>query len=338
MPSARWSIATPPRAHGAIAAIALRSDELDRDLRALGLPALEPGTWRTADLLGVDRGVIARWTDHRCELMPHGGPLILRRLTEALTDRGCAHEPCPDPLEMYPEAADPIEANTLAALAEAASPDAIDLLLDQPRRWAEADLDPPPTDPADPRLADAAALRHLLRPPLVAAIGPPNIGKSTVLNALAVRTRAVVADQPGTTRDHVGVELDLAGLVVRYLDTPGLLPSPIGPDAAAIDAALAASRAADLVLACGDPNHPPPDAAALGIDAPAIRVCLRADLGDPAWDADQKVIAPDRTGLAELTDLVRQTLVPRAAIDDPRPWLFWGASRGPGGPGRASTH
>jgi len=338
MLTARWSIATHPRTHGAIAAVAIASHQLENDLRELALPNIEPGSWRTADLLGVDRGVIARWTPARCELMPHGGPLILRRLTQALTDLGCAHDPQPHPFEMYPEAADPLEARMLAALARARSAAAIDLLLDQPRRWAEARLDPENPPPTDQQLADAAALRHLIRPPLVAAIGPPNTGKSTLLNALAMRTRAVVADQPGTTRDHVGVELDLEGLSVRYLDTPGLLARPAGPDAPAIEAALAAARAADLILACGDPTRPPPDTAALGLAAPTIRVCLRADLGEPRWPAEAAVVAPDRRGLPELIGRVRDALVPRHAIDDPRPWLFWGASHRTDGPDRAPSH
>ncbi len=47
-------------------------------------------------------------------------------------------------------------------------------------------------------------LRRLIDPPLVVAIGPPNIGKSSLLNALAGRSVALVADEAGTTRDHVG--------------------------------------------------------------------------------------------------------------------------------------
>src|SRR6185295_9623266 len=115
-------------------------------------------------------------------------------------------------------------------------------------------------------------------PPTVVAIGPPNIGKSTLLNALAGRSVAIVADEPGTTRDHVGVRLDLAGLVVNYIDTPGL--DPRGAHEAiqreAQDLARDAARAADLVLLCSDPAN----AAPTGVPArDTLRLGLRADLG-----------------------------------------------------------
>lgn len=320
---ARWTIATPPRSHGAIAVISLESDRLDQDLAALGLDGPKPGGWRTADLLGVDRGVIARWTRRRADLMPHGGPLVVRRLTEALAARGCAHEPDPGAAAMYPEARSTIEARALAAVARARSADAVDLLLDQPRRWAEAGLNPDRTPAGDPRLADGRILQRLIDPPRVAALGPPNIGKSTLLNALARRTRAVVADQPGTTRDHIGVELDLAGLTVRYLDTPGLLERATGPDAEAIEAALAMARSAELILACGDPSTPPPETEAISPGAPVVSVCLRADLGPPEWPAEFEVVAPQRHGLERLATAVRARLLPQAVLEDPRPWRFW---------------
>src|SRR5690606_29621187 len=134
--------------------------------------------------------------------------------------------------------------------------------------------------------ADDAALRarsrllnRLVTPPTVVALGPPNIGKSTLLNALAKRGVAIVADQPGTTRDHVGVRLDLGGLVVTYIDTPGIDAAGAGDaiQREAQELALSAAASADLVLLCAD--------ATSGFLAPptgsgeALRVGLRADLG-----------------------------------------------------------
>jgi tRNA modification GTPase len=59
----------------------------------------------------------------------------------------------------------------------------------------------------------------------VAIVGPPNVGKSTLLNALAGREAAIVSDVPGTTRDVVEVRLSIAGYVVVLADTAGLRES-----------------------------------------------------------------------------------------------------------------
>lgn len=320
---ARWSLLTTPHARGALAIVAIESQSLDADLAELGIRPVVVGEARLRDLLGVDRGVVARWTRTRADLFCHAGPAVLRALTTALEALGVAGQPEPDPLSIYPEARDGLEAEMLAALASAPSPRAIDLLLDQPRRWREAAGTGPPADPR---------LDRLLRPPLVVALGAPNIGKSTLLNALAGRQLALAADEPGTTRDHVGAFLVLDGLAVRYLDLPGLDPKASGPDAEAQRLALGAAASADLVLACGDAAHPPPDAGAvLGVGlaaAPAreiLTVALRTDLGEAGFWADARVSAIGGEGVGDLARAIRRALVPDEALASAAPWRFWGA-------------
>lgn len=312
----RWSILTPPAGHGAIAIVQLRGDEpaafdalLDRLNLAppIGRPVLR-------DLLGADRGLVVRWTPTTADLYTHAGPAILRRLTARLTDAGVRPDPRPAPL--YPEAGDDLEHRMLETLARAASPLGIEFLLDQPRRWREA-----PNGP----FADERVLDRLIDPPLVVALGPANVGKSTLLNTFAGRSVAVVADQPGTTRDHVGASLELGGLVVRYLDTPGLLTEPGPLDLEAQRLTATPLEAADLILLCGDPGTPCPTPPP-GKDA--LRVCLRADLGQGGWMHDQRVSALTGRGVAELGQAIRDRLVPPAALAHPGPWRFWG-SRAP---------
>jgi tRNA modification GTPase len=88
-----------------------------------------------------------------------------------------------------------------------------------------------------------------LREGLVVAIaGPPNAGKSTLLNRLARREAAIVSPYPGTTRDVIEVHLDLAGYPVTLLDTAGVRTSDDPVEQEGIRRARTRAAAADLVL------------------------------------------------------------------------------------------
>lgn len=82
----------------------------------------------------------------------------------------------------------------------------------------------------------------------VVIVGPPNVGKSSLLNALARREVAIVTDQAGTTRDLIEIALDLQGLRVRITDTAGLREGIDLVESIGIERAHARARSADLVL------------------------------------------------------------------------------------------
>lgn len=82
----------------------------------------------------------------------------------------------------------------------------------------------------------------------VALLGPPNAGKSSLLNALAKRDAAIVSEEAGTTRDVIEVRLDLAGLPVVVSDTAGIREAESLVEREGIRRSLAAARDADLVL------------------------------------------------------------------------------------------
>ncbi len=76
----------------------------------------------------------------------------------------------------------------------------------------------------------------------LAIIGPPNAGKSSLLNALAQRNVAIVAETPGTTRDVVEVRLNLGGYLVQVADTAGMREAADAVEAEGVRRALARAR------------------------------------------------------------------------------------------------
>ena len=80
----------------------------------------------------------------------------------------------------------------------------------------------------------------------VAIVGPPNVGKSTLLNALAGRDAAITSDVAGTTRDVIEVRMSLRGLPVTVLDTAGLRVSEDAVESIGIERAIARAEQADL--------------------------------------------------------------------------------------------
>jgi tRNA modification GTPase len=314
-PAATWTLATPSGA-GAVAIVQLHGD-IDAALAACGIGVVAVGEVRLRDLMEVDRGIVARFAEDMCQLMPHGGVAVVRALVAELVRRGI---PEADPAgtagpPMYPEARSDVEARALAALSRVASPLAVDLLLAQHALWSRPDA---ASDPTRDRV-----LNRLIEPPLVVALGASNIGKSTLVNALAGRSVSIVADEPGTTRDHVGVMLDLAGLVVRYVDTPGLREGAGALEQEAVAEATEVAAGADLLLLCGDATARPPSLPAVLAAKDRITVGLRGDLGAPQFAVSVLVSAARGDGIAELVSIVRERLVPGAFMQDQRPWRFW---------------
>ncbi|MCE1235337.1 MAG: tRNA uridine-5-carboxymethylaminomethyl(34) synthesis GTPase MnmE [Hyphomicrobiales bacterium] len=111
----------------------------------------------------------------------------------------------------------------------------------------------------------------------VVILGPPNAGKSSLMNALARRDVAIVTDEAGTTRDLLEVHLDLGGYPVTLVDTAGLREAEGAVEREGIRRALERSGRADLWLWLQAPDvvetEPPP-----GADCPVWRVDGKGDL------------------------------------------------------------
>jgi len=110
----------------------------------------------------------------------------------------------------------------------------------------------------------------------VALLGPPNAGKSSLLNALARRDAAIVSAEAGTTRDVIEVRLDLAGLPVIVSDTAGIREAGSAVEQEGIRRSLAAATAADLVLWLSEQSDSQPPAGISRETSLAIR--SKADL------------------------------------------------------------
>ena len=117
----------------------------------------------------------------------------------------------------------------------------------------------------------------------VALVGAPNAGKSTLLNTLVGRERAIVSPVAGTTRDIVEATISLAGVPVRLLDTAGLGVAHDAIEAEGMRRTEAAIDDSDIVVLVVDGSRPlVPYVPALVSKPPAIIVIAKSDLSAPA--------------------------------------------------------
>ncbi|MBO9697198.1 MAG: tRNA uridine-5-carboxymethylaminomethyl(34) synthesis GTPase MnmE [Sphingopyxis sp.] len=170
----------------------------------------------------------------------------------------------------------------------------------------------------------------------VVIAGPPNAGKSTLINALAQRELAIVSPVAGTTRDVIETPLALDGIAMRFSDTAGIRAE--GADrieAIGIDRARAAVEGADILLWLGPPKDVPDHPRAILIAAQADR--WRGDAAAEAAAAHCDLVLSAATGEGMdrlhryIVDMAR-TLLPRegeaalrqrqrAALAEAREWL-----------------
>lgn len=113
----------------------------------------------------------------------------------------------------------------------------------------------------------------------IALIGPPNAGKSSLLNALARRDVAIVSDIPGTTRDIVEVRLDIGGNLVLLQDTAGLRDARDEIEQEGVRRSVAAAETADLVLELCDARKTSDNPGiAVSRDVKSIKLWSKSDL------------------------------------------------------------
>jgi tRNA modification GTPase len=194
----------------------------------------------------------------------------------------------------------------------------------QAERAIDYDEEDESVDPA--LLRDCAALADELRQWLerprvepikdgvrVVVAGPPNAGKSSLINVIAGEERAIVTDVPGTTRDHIEVPISLGGVPLRLTDTAGLRDTEDEVESIGVERAGRLVEAADVLVWLGEPDNAP--------EHPRhVLVHARADLPARGSAPAGSISASAVTGrgiaelLAEIERLARSILPTEDAI------------------------
>ena len=147
----------------------------------------------------------------------------------------------------------------------------------------------------------------------VAIVGEPNVGKSSLFNALVGTARAIVTEVPGTTRDLVSETIDLEGLRVTLVDTAGARETVDVVESEGVARSRQAAQTADLTLLVADQSRPwsdrPLDIFGLANIRRLLLVASKADL-PAAWQRDDaiRVAAPIGLGLERLRQQILRTL------------------------------
>ncbi len=178
---------------------------------------------------------------------------------------------------------------------------------------------PPEVEEANRReiaaLADAIA-GHLgdghrgerLREGLVCAIvGPPNAGKSTLMNALAGREVAIVSDIAGTTRDVLETRVVIAGVPVTLLDTAGLRASADPIEIEGVRRARARATAADMVIVIRDATEPG-EVLQLDENGVTLKVANKIDLAGSPLECEIGISARNGAGVGQLNAVMAATV------------------------------
>ena len=237
-----------------------------------------PGRLRYGRLVDGDEridDVVAAWraageiATEAVDLCTHGGTRIVARALLALERQGAVVESAPEGADatVYWPAANMIEAEADRALARVRTRRGVAFLAAQRAHLAD-DLSgiarmsrndfPAATRKLRDLLTRWQTNRYLLEGARVAILGPPNSGKSTLINRLVQREVVLTSPQAGTTRDWTAHEIAVEGIPLSILDTAGVR-KPSGPiEAHAIDRGLQEAAKADLRVVVLDRSQPFP--------------------------------------------------------------------------------
>lgn len=323
MPDTSKTIATSitPPGRGGIAVIILAGRQAQQMLSAVFRPlkshknrpdrALQLGNIVDGQRV-IDQAIICRCQQH-VEINIHGGPVAAAAVLQLLARRGAQIRPqdgrTPTGLEpAHPRWSNPaVGTEMLEALPHARSELVVAAISNQwsaglsrlARRIVTGGEGSDQVAAALRRAADGLTRQvKLLTPPQVVLAGPPNVGKSTLANALVGRQISIVHDKPGTTRDWVRELALFDGAPVFLTDTAGLWEKADGVDAEAVARARKCANDADLVLLVSAAT--PVERPDWLVERNVVHVAAKCDLHDARGPAEVTVSALTGRGLGEL--------------------------------------
>lgn len=329
-PRATAACWTPP-GRGAIAVIRVDNAPVDwndaarpvfqsnrrRAWRDLPLDQLIYGRWGWS---GPEDVVVCRLSESTFEVHCHGGDAAVARILADLTTLGFATVTAE---AQHSDQVGAMQADLDTAVTKALTLRTADWLLQQTgSRWPDALQQLSAMSPAaalqqlDEWLAWSDFARHLTEPWNVVLTGRPNVGKSSLINALLGYQRAIVTPQPGTTRDVVTALTAFDGWPVRLSDTAGQRTTTDELEAAGIERARQHLTQADAVVVLIDVHQAPTtdDFSLIAAHPDAVIVAHKSDLPD-AWGSQLppqaiRVSSKNGEGLEHLQAALVLRLIP----------------------------
>ena len=294
------------------------------------------GIWTDPDSETETSGeevVVCRLSDSEFEIHCHGGKMASQRILRGLTSMGVVQRNWQEHLFASEKF---LDAEFELALTQARTQRVVKYLLPQRERLAQSfesivtglrsqnrDQAKSAHEQIQELLNQADFGLSLLSPKRVVLAGPPNVGKSSLINAIAGFERSIVYDQPGTTRDVVRIELALDGLPVQLSDTAGLRDTDEVLESSGIERAHRELKAADLVVLVRDATQPSVMPSTRLPAAPKkLEVYNKTDLSHEKPKGNGLATsATQKTGIAELIEAIVRKLWPNPPeFDQPIPF------------------
>lgn len=280
---------------------------------ALPLNRLNYGRWGSTSSEDV---VVCRLNETDFEVHCHGGEAAVARI---LSDLAALSIPTVTAHEQHAARVGVIQAELDAAVTQAVTLRTAEILLQQADgRWPRA-LERMTSAESQLCLAWSNFARHLVEPWKVVLSGRPNVGKSSLINALLGYQRAIVNPQPGTTRDVVSAVTAFDGWPVQLSDTAGLRDTTDELESAGIARAREHLADADTVLIVLDRSQPltGDDRALLEANPAAIVIANKADLPDHTAGSLPSHAIPVSSVTGEGLDRLQAAIIEKLIPNEP---------------------